>query len=797
MKSPPPPDRQNLRVWGLCALITLSGLVAYGNSFSGAFVFDDLRTIFDNRAIRSLWPIGPLVADTSRPVVLVSLAVNYFFGETNVFGYHLFNVSIHLLAGLVLFGLVRRTLMLVPRYAAERVATDRLAFAAAVVWLVHPLGTESVTYIIQRSESMMGLFYLLCLYCVLRGAGAARSWPWYVGAVAACWLGMGTKQVMFTAPLVVLLYDRIFLAESWKEIMRRRWAVYGAFVVAQGWLVTMTFAAAARTERASAGFSMEGVTPLEYLGSQAGVILFYLRLAVWPDPLCLDYWWQSPDTWAGILLPGAVVTALVVASFVALRYCPRLGFVGLSFFLVLAPSSSIMPINDPAAEHRMYLPLAALVVLLVLGWDRLSRRFVPALQARRALGFALLGIVVLSLTLRTIDRNRDYRDLKSTWTHVLEVAPQNARAQYNLGTVYGKENDFDNAIAHFEQALRLKSDFAEVYSNLGLVLEKQGRHAEAIARYEQALQLKPDFAEAHLNFGVVLERLQKVSEAVRHYLEALRIKPDYPEAHINLAVILGQQGDFAGSANRYEAAIRLRPDDADLHSNLGNMQIRLGKLDEAVTSFERALELRPDFADAHNNFAVALTSQEKFAEAAAHVQRGLEIKPDDVKALQNLAVIWIRQGDFARAVDPLEEAIRLAPDDASVYVRLADVHERLGSPREAIDRLRQALRLQPGFVQAATKLCWILATSHDATVRNGPQAVGLAEQLAAATGRKDPTVLDALAAAYAEVGRWDEATRAAQEATSLAKAAGQSELVGQIDARLGLYRQQKPFRSGP
>ena len=352
--NPPLCDRKYLVPWGLCALVVLAGLAAYSNSFTGVFIFDDERVIVDNDAIRSLWPVGPLLTDASRPVATLTLAVNYFFGELDVFGYHLVNLAIHLMAGLVLFGLVRRTLMLVPRYSTQRMVPDGLAFAVSIIWLVHPLGTESVTYIVQRSESLMSLFYLLCLYSVLRGSGAERSWPWYVAATMACWLGMGTKQVMVTAPLVVLLYDRVFLATSWKEILRRRWAVYVSFAPALVWLVASTFLTTTRTERVSAGFGMLQISSLDYLGTQGGVILHYLRLAFWPDRLCLDYAWPVAERPLAILLPGAVVAVLVVASIVALRSHPRLGFLGLSFFLILAPTSSIMPINELAFEHRMW-----------------------------------------------------------------------------------------------------------------------------------------------------------------------------------------------------------------------------------------------------------------------------------------------------------------------------------------------------------------------------------------------------------------------------------------------------------
>ncbi len=308
--------------FALPLLIIFVGLATYTNSFRGAFVFDDDNHIVESTTIRSLWPIKRVVADTNRPVLMLSLAGNYALGRLEPFGYHLVNVVIHLAAGLVLFDLVRRTLTLAPLGTANQQTADRLAFAAVLVWLVHPLTTQSVTYIVQRAESLMGLFYLLTLVCLLRGALAARAWPWYTGAVAACSLGMGTKEVMITAPLVALAYDRIFLAGAWRTVLRRRWAVYLGFLSAAVWLIVTTGHTFARLKDATAGFGMRGITWNEYLGTQGGVILHYLRLTFWPDRLCLDYWWPVADSLCEIALPCAVVASLLAASLVALRDRP-------------------------------------------------------------------------------------------------------------------------------------------------------------------------------------------------------------------------------------------------------------------------------------------------------------------------------------------------------------------------------------------------------------------------------------------------------------------------------------------
>ena len=218
--------------WLAAAIIALAALAVYANSFNGAFVFDDIPWILVDPGVHKLWPLTDVLFSSNpnfvsgRPVVNLTIAVNYVLGGTDPRGYHAFNIAIHILAGLTLFGIVRRTLampVLRDRFAA---AATPLALAVALVWIVHPLQTAAVTYVIQRTEALVGLFYLLTLYCVIRGTESGRSWRWYAAAVAACFLGMGTKEVMVTAPVVVLLYDRTFLSGSFAAALTRRWGLY-------------------------------------------------------------------------------------------------------------------------------------------------------------------------------------------------------------------------------------------------------------------------------------------------------------------------------------------------------------------------------------------------------------------------------------------------------------------------------------------------------------------------------------------------------------------------------------------
>ncbi|HWP44326.1 MAG TPA: glycosyltransferase family 39 protein, partial [Blastocatellia bacterium] len=354
-------ENQNGSIWprwsGELAIIAAAA-IAYMNSFEGPFIFDD-REILTNTYIRDLWPPWQAMfapPNVSRPLVALSLAINYAISGLDVWSYHVLNLMIHMLAGLALFGVVRRTLAsstLSQQYGPSSYA---LALVVALVWTVHPLQTQSVTYIIQRGESLMGLFYLTTLYSAIRGSDSPRRRAWYAAAILSCAAGMLSKQVMITAPVVVLLYDRMFLSGSFKEALRRRWPLYAGLAATWG-LLAATLLAMPPSE--TAGFGVKTITPWAYFVSQFSVIVHYLRLSLWPDALCLDYAWPEAKS-AGEVIPYAV--ALLVlggATLWALWRRKPAGFLGAWFFLILSVTSSFVPLSDLAFEHRMYLPLAA------------------------------------------------------------------------------------------------------------------------------------------------------------------------------------------------------------------------------------------------------------------------------------------------------------------------------------------------------------------------------------------------------------------------------------------------------
>jgi len=766
-------------------MVVTAGMAAYHNSFGGPFVYDDVTSIQRNQTIRRLWPPGPVLRPPcdgetvgGRPLLNLSFAVNYVLGGLDVRGYHATNLAIHIAAALLLFGILRQTFLTPPLRDRFGKAALPLALACALIWIVHPLHTESVTYIVQRAESLTGLFYLLTLYCVIRGAGAGtvpffaahqpappntapgekgdcppgqrpgriqrarcprsmfrdRPLLWYAAAVLACLCGMATKEVMVTAPLVVLLYDRTFLAGSLKEALRRRWVLYLGLAASWGLLAYLLFS----TRLVFRQEEMGSPSAWEYARTQPGVILYYLRLSLWPKPLCFDYAWPVANSFWEIV-PGAIVlAALWAATLWGLVRRRAWGFPGAWFLLILAPTSSILPLGQLAFEHRMYLSLAAVAVLAVAGgyvlWDRLlsrgERGHAPvspkAMVMYWAAPVAAWAAITAALTYVTVARNRDYQSALAIYEDTVKKCPTNSVAHNVLGVTLAAAGRIREAIDHCRTALRLQPGNTKAHNNLGLILADQGSFEMAINHYREALRLRPDDAAPHNNWGLASAGLGRLDEAIEHYREALQLKADYAEAHNNLGNALDSREKTDEAIEHYQQALLLKPDFAEAHSNLGGALAVLGKTDEAIAHYREALRLKPDYADAHNNLGFALAEMGKSGEAIQHYRQALHLKADSPVALRNLA--------------------------------------------------------------------WLLATHEPAEDGDPAEAVRLAERLHELSGGEDARCLDALAAAYAADGRFGDAVVIAEKAVRLAELNAQTALAEKIRSRLELYRSGRPYR---
>ncbi len=636
--------------WLAPALLLVAVALAYANSLHAPFLFDDTGAVVNNPTIRRLWspdifnPPADGSTATGRPLVNLTYALNFALSGERVWSYHALNLTLHALAALALFGVLRRSLVLL-----KFTSPTAVAFATAALWALHPLQTETVVGIAQRTELLCGFLYLLTLYGFVRGTETAAPRRWMALSLGACLAGMAAKEVMVTAPLVVLLYDRTFVAESFSAAWRARRGYYSA--LAATWLLLAWLVARNGGARgAAAGFGL-GVSGWAYLLTQCEALVLYLRLALWPHPLVLDYGTAVAHSIAEVWWQGLIVLTLLAATIWALVRKPALGFVGAWFFLILAPSSSVVPlVTQTIAEHRMYLPLAALIGLAVI-------------TAHRRLGSRsrwLFAVVALVLGAATVARNHDYRDPVAIWTENVTAQPEVARGHNNLAWALQQQGKSAEANAHFARAIALQPEYISAHYSWGVALFDQGRAAEAIAEFETALRLAPNHADAQLNLGNALMQVRRSADAIPHYEAALRLKPA-ADAHYDLAVAL----------------------------------MDVSRDDDAVGHFRAALEENPALPEAHYWLGRLAERASQFADAERHYDETLRLAPDHAAAHAQLGVLLARSDHLPAAAEQLRSAARLAPADADAHANLGNVLLLQNLPREALAEYEAALRLRP------------------------------------------------------------------------------------------------------
>jgi tetratricopeptide (TPR) repeat protein len=686
------------RAWWIGALLVLALLLAYSNAWQAPFVYDDAPAIPDNPTIRHLWPLGPVLlphgggglTTSGRPILNLSFALNYAISGTAPWSYHLFNVAVHAAAGLLLFGLVRRS-------SPGRDAT-LIAAGVSLFWMLHPVQTEAVTYTVQRAESLMGCFYLLTLYAFVRGVTApAAAGPrtfngWLLLSVVACALGMATKEVMATAPLVVLLYDRTFVARSFVAAWRLRRRYYVAH--AGTWLLLSALVASTGGNRGgTVGFGV-GVPWWAYALTQFQALTTYLRVALWPAPLVFEYgtFWVSR---AREVLPYmAVIVPLLAVSVVAL-FSPRAafrraGFAGAVFFLVLAPTSLAPGTIQMIVEHRMYVSLAALVALL-------GGSFYRAVGAR---GLVTLVAAAPALVVLTFARNRDYRSHLALWTDTVAKRPNNARAYQSLAEAYAETGREPQALAAYAMSVQLQPMEPTFHYNLGLALAKAGQLREAIVHYEVALRLNPKDAGVHNNLGVALVRIGDPAKAVEHYQAAIQLEPKAAQFHYNLGIAWLRLGRPADAQAAFENVLQLQADNADAEFNLASALALQGRFDDAMRQFHAALQLRPNDDEYHTAFANTLLAAGNGPAALTEFQTILQHNSNAVEARYGLAATFTAMGRIGDATAVYEELLRVAPNHANGHFKLGNLLLDQGRLNDAVPHYVAALRLQPNDAEA-------------------------------------------------------------------------------------------------
>jgi len=588
----------------LCLLAVIIILV-YSGTLTTPFIFDDINNIRDNPHIRipSLsfknlaWAAfeSPVA---NRPVANISFALNYYLHGYNLVGFHVVNILIHLASGIFLYAFVKATLR-TPTLGARYGGSGWIPFFTAFIWLVHPLQTQSVTYLVQRMNSLAAMFYVLSmlLYVKFRlNSGTRAKWPLLAGCILAGMLAFGTKEISATLPGFILLYEWYFF-----QRLGRPWTKHRVLLLAGlgGVLLVISLLYFGNDPLAKIinSYNSRDFTLVQRVLTQFRVVILYISLLIWPQPgrlsldhdIVLSYSLINPIT---TLLSMMAIVVLILLAFLLARKQPLISFCILWYFGNLIIESSIIGL-ELVFEHRNYLP-SMLAILLVVS---LVFRYVkPA-----GVGVVALCVIGTLFTVWTFERNKVWSDEITLYRDCIEKAPGKARPYNNLGAALLRGGSLAEAAAQFKRALKIKPDYVDAHYNLGYALSRQGNLAGGIDQFAETLRLDPKNLKALNNMGVALALQGRYGQAVNYFEAALQQNPGDADIHYNLAIALKNEGKPEDAANHFARVLALSPRHAEAHYNLGLLLRQRGQVDAAKRHFSRALEINPDFEEARRN----------------------------------------------------------------------------------------------------------------------------------------------------------------------------------------------------
>ncbi len=693
--------------WFSCLIICLAGILVYSNTFQSSFHFDDESSIVNNPAIRHLEDLkGIFGYSATRFVTYLSFAINYKFGGMGVVGYHVVNLLIHLLSGLMVWLMTRQILETpVMVNTGQYRARWLLPLFAALLFVVHPLQTQSVTYITQRTASIAAFFYLLSLWLYGKARLAQISKTWWLGTVGlfgasflSGFLAAFSKETALTLPIAIVVYELFFI----REVRRVRWA-YVALVA-----IVFTAIPVFLVRRGMVELAVVGALPLsQYLLTQPGVWLTYLRLLVFPVGQNLDYDFPAahsvfePQTMLGLICVGSL-------AFLAYRLYKNqrvLSFGIIWFVLTLLPESSILPLPDVIFEHRLYLPMFGFSLLAVFAFYE----FMKTMRLSTILSVA--GSLICLLGFAAHARNEVWKDDISLWTDVTTKSPKKARGYLNLGRAYSDRGLFNLANDNFLRAQMIDPSNADVSGNRANILLQQGQLDGAIAECNRALALggEMDYQIARIYFsrGTAYLLKNQTENAMADFNQAIRFDENYETAYFNRAIIFGRRGEFKKSLDDYGKCIALNPKNAKALNNRGIIFRDGGQLNEALTDFDNAIASQRDFPAAYLNRGMVKSLKGQLDAAIEDYSSFVTLLPKNFDGYYNRGVARFRKQEFEKAIVDFNQALVFNPSYGPAFIDRARAYIALKQFAAAESDLRRAKSLgvtvDPSLLDAAKR----------------------------------------------------------------------------------------------
>ncbi|MFA4828045.1 MAG: tetratricopeptide repeat protein [Thermodesulfovibrionales bacterium] len=655
-------------------IIVLLGFLVYSNTFHAPFIFDDDLYIIENPAIKDF----KFFTDTANLEKLVmykdignffktrfmghlTFALNYRLNVFNVFGYHLFNLCVHIINALLVYWIIILTFRapFFQKSASEPADEKRnqlIALFSSLLFVSHPIQTQAVTYISQRFTSLATLFFLLSLVMYIkwrtikqqtmsneqRANSYAPGAMLYAVSILSAVLAMKTKEISFTLPVIIALYEFIFFEGKIKTRLIFLIPILLTILIIPLTLMGVKGSLAGTDNMANTlNFSR-----WDYLFTQFRVIVTYIRLMFFPVNQNVDYDYPLYNSFfsAGVFLSFLFLLSVII--FGAYMFFRSSGERGLKlarlisfgifwFFITLSVESSIIPITDLIFEHRLYLPSVGFFIAVIAS--------VMILKDKLNLGIADIGGIVVSAILilsgAAYARNAMWKDKIMLWSDNVNKSPRKARVYHNLGSAFLKQGRTSEAFEVYKTALQLAPKDEGIHLNMGLVYEEMGQSDEALQEYQNAVKLNPSFFKAHNNIGTIYAKQGRLNEALQEYQTALRINPYYAEVHNNLGNVFFDLKRFDDALREYQVALKLNPTYAQAHNNLGNVFFEFERFDEALREYQIAKALLPGYVGIYNSIGTVYFKQGRFDEARQEFETALKLDPNYTEVSKKLEIL--------------------------------------------------------------------------------------------------------------------------------------------------------------
>jgi tetratricopeptide (TPR) repeat protein len=746
----------------ICLTLALATLGVYWQVHNFGFVnYDDPDYVTENSMVKRgltvsgiIWAFTHFYASNWHPLTWISHMLDCQLFGLNAGGPHLVNVFLHTANAILLFLLLHRLTG----------AQWRSAIVAAV-FALHPLHVESVAWISERKDVLSTFFGLLSLlayvgYVHKSSAGNPKSTVRYVMALVFFALGLLAKPMLVTLPFLMLLLDfwplqrvensgwRTFFTRQYRKLALEKWPWFALVAGSCAATLVAQKQVAATTASFPVGWRLVNVIESYF---------WYFQKTFWPAKLAVFYPLEQVRPIVPFIIAAVVVSMVTAAAVITIRRWPFV-LVGWFWFLgTLVPVIGIVQVGAQAmADRYSYVPMVGILIAIVWSGHAL---LVNSPRKLRTAGFAT-AIVLAVLATATVFQIQYWKNTITLFSHDLDVTHANDTALVNLGVAYYELGRNDDALKLYRLAVEINPHYADVYKNIALALEKTGKSDEALAQYKKAVEVNPKSADLQHSLAEALTAHGNKEQAVEHYSEAVRLQPEKALYHNDFAVALVAVGKREDALPHYQRAVQLDSANAQFQNNLATALLRAGKGQEAIEHYRAAIRLDPKFAEPYANLGALLFMSQRYGDAALQYS----------------------------------EAVRLSPTNAGIRFNAGLAFLKARRIEEARIELNAAARLRPDWAEPLNAQAWALATSSDDHVRNGAEAVKLAEKAAELTSRQQPVILNTLAAAYAEVGRFPDALATANSALELAKQSNRTNLVVRIERAIALYQSHAPLR---